>query len=189
VEDFLDQYGYFALMVGTFFEGETAILVAASLVYQGIFEIPPTVFFGFAGSFVSDWVYYLIGKVNGRYFLARRPSLLEKMGRVQKFLDKNEVQVLLTYRFLYGFRIIIPLIIGMSRIRPGRFLLFSIISGLTWAFFLSILGYLTGRFFKIESSVFEDNLLIIIPSFALLGLLIGYVIKKITFKEIVNDPN
>ena len=56
MEKFLDEYGYIALMIGTFFEGETAILVASSLIHRGLFEGPYTVLFGFTGSFISDWL-------------------------------------------------------------------------------------------------------------------------------------
>jgi membrane protein DedA with SNARE-associated domain len=69
MEPFLEQYGYMALLVGTFFEGETAILVASSLIHDGLFNGPLTVFFGFAGSFISDWLYYFIGRLNGKYFI------------------------------------------------------------------------------------------------------------------------
>ena len=51
MEEFLHHYGYFALATGTFLEGETAIMVASSLVNSGFFEGPYTVTFGFFGSF------------------------------------------------------------------------------------------------------------------------------------------
>jgi membrane protein DedA with SNARE-associated domain len=78
VDSFLEQYGYLALLIGTFFEGETAILVASSLIHQGLFEWPPTMIFGFAGSFISDWLYYFIGRLNGKYFIDKRPKLKAK---------------------------------------------------------------------------------------------------------------
>jgi membrane protein DedA with SNARE-associated domain len=187
VEEFLDQYGYIALMVGTFFEGETAILVAASLIYQGFFEIPHTVFFGFAGSFVSDWLYFIIGKVNGKYFVSRRPDLQKKVFPVQRFFEKHHIQVLLTYRFLYGLRVVIPLLIGMSEIPPKKFLLFSIVSGLLWAGIVSSMGYLIGRFLDLETSVFEQNVLYIVVGFAAFGVTLGLLLKRLTFKKIVGE--
>ena len=187
MEEFLDQYGYIALMVGTFIEGETAILVAASLIYQGLFEIPHTVFFGFAGSFISDWLYFTIGKVNGKYFVDRRPDLQKKVLPVQRFFEKHHVQVLLTYRFLYGLRVIIPLMIGMSKIAPKKFLLFSVVSGILWATTVSSLGYFIGRFLDLETSVFEENVLYIVGGFAAFGILLGVLLKKLTFKKIVGE--
>jgi membrane protein DedA with SNARE-associated domain len=189
MEDFLNEYGYFALMVGTFLEGETAILVASSLINEGLFKIPQTVLFGFAGSFISDWVYYGIGYLNGKYFLAKRPKLQAKLYPVQSFLRKNSTQVLLTYRFLYGFRVIIPISIGLSKIKPSKFLLFSIISGILWATSVSLIGYSIGKFFEIESTVFEENIFMIIAGFGLFGLSIGYLVKKIATRKILKEQN
>ncbi len=188
MEDFLAQYGYIALAIGTFFEGETAILVASSLVYKGIFEIPFTVVCGFAGSFVSDWLYYLIGRANGKYFVSRRPDLQRRLSPVRRFFEHHQVGVLLSYRFLYGFRVIIPLVIGMSDVQPRRFLMFSVASGLLWSFMLSMIGYTIGRFLDLETSAFERNIVWIILGFAAFGLLLGFAINR-TFKAIARPEN
>ena len=120
MENFLEQYGYVALLVGTFFEGETAILVASSLIHQGIFDAFPTVIVGFAGSFISDWVYYLVGRLNGKYFLDKRPKVAAKVEPVRSLFRRHQTQILFSYRFLYGFRVIIPIVIGMSHVTPIR---------------------------------------------------------------------
>lgn len=187
MEEFLDKYGYIALLVGTFFEGETAILVASSLVHKGLFEGPYTMLFGFAGSFISDWLYYLIGRLNGRYFVDRKPALKERFRPVQHFFLTHKIQILLCYRFLYGFRVLIPVVIGMSNVRPLQFLGYSIFSGLAWATTVSTVGYFIGRFLNITTDVFEENLLLIVLGFAGFGLLVGYLVKRLAFKEMV-DP-
>jgi membrane protein DedA with SNARE-associated domain len=184
MQEFLEQYGYLALMVGTFLEGETAILVASSLVHNGLFKIPSTVFFAFAGAFISDWLYYSIGYFNGKYYLAKRPKLEAKVLPVQRFMHKNSTQVLLIYRFLYGFRIIIPITIGLCRIPPRTFLIFSIISGVIWASVVSGIGYLAGAIFNIDSVVLEKNIFFIVTGFAIIGLFMGFLVKKIANSRI-----
>ncbi len=183
MEDFLDQYGYIALLIGTFFEGETSILIASSLIYRGVFYAPYTIFFGFAGSFISDWLYYTIGKLNGKYFIDKRPALKARLLPVQHFFDKHHLQILFSYRFLYGFRVIIPLIIGMSGIKPLQYLFYSIVSGLIWATTVTTVGYAIGRFLNLKTSVFEENILYIVLGFALFGLVVGYAVKKFTFNK------
>ena len=183
MEEFLNQYGYAALAVGTFFEGETAILVVSSLIHRGLFQFPFIVLAAFSGSFVSDWIYYLIGRLNGKLFLATRPKLQGKMLPITSFFDRNRYQILFSYRFLYGFRIIIPLMIGMSGLPPKQFLFFSIVTGLIWATVVSTVGYWAGRIFNLDAKLFQENLGWIILGFATLGLLIGYVVRKLTFKE------
>ena len=186
MQDFLDQYGYFAVMAGTFFEGETVILLAASLSNTGLFSIPATVFFGFAGSFLSDWVYFLIGRFNGKLFIESRPNLKQKVEPVTLFFHRNQLQILFSYRFLYGFRIIIPLIIGMSGFKPLRFLGYSLVSGLIWATTVSTIGYLVGHLFEMDIEMFEQNVLYFVLGFALFGLVVGYLIKKMALKRMDN---
>ena len=187
MESFLDQYGYIALVVGTFFEGETAILVASSLIYKGFFETPYTIFFGFAGSFISDWLYYMIGRLNGKYFIEKRPKLKAKIAPVRHFFETHKFQILLTYRFLYGFRVIIPVVVGMSNIKPSTYLFYSVLSGLIWSSTVSTVGYTVGRFLDIKTSMFEENILFIVLGFATFGILIGIVIKHFACKKMVEE--
>src|SRR4051812_17644614 len=165
MEDFLLQYGYIALSIGTFLEGETAILVASSLVHSGFFEGPYTVIFGFFGSFVSDWLYFIIGRLNGKFFVDKRPKLKAKLLPVERFFRTNRLQILLSYRFLYGFRVLLPLMIGMSEIKALQFLTYSIVGGLLWASTVSIAGYAAGRLFDITPLSLQQNLIFIVPCF------------------------
>jgi membrane protein DedA with SNARE-associated domain len=170
-------------MVGTFFEGETAIILSSSLIYKGMFDVLPTVFFAFAGSFISDWIYYLIGRLNGKWFIDKRPKLQAKVRPVTNFFQRNQIQILFTYRFLYGFRVIIPLIIGMSSIKPVKYLFFTIVSGLIWAGTVTTVGYCIGRIFGVSSEDISDNLFIILCSFALFGVTLGYFVQKFVRKN------
>jgi membrane protein DedA with SNARE-associated domain len=187
MESFLNQYGYFALLLGTFMEGETAILMASSLIHRGLFNFPFTVLVAFFGSFVSDWIYYLIGRLNGKYFLAKRPKLNAKVKPVTDFFLHHKMQILFSYRFLYGFRILIPIVIGMSGLRPMQYLFYSTVTGLLWATAVSTTGYWIGRLLDLKVQSFEDNILFIILGFGSLGFLIGYVIKHIAMKKMHVD--
>jgi membrane protein DedA with SNARE-associated domain len=184
MEKFINEFGYLALMVGTFFEGETAILTASSLIYRGLFEFPWTVLAGFSGSFISDWIYFLIGHYNGKVFVAKRPKLQARVKPVTDFFHKHKFQILFSYRFLYGFRVIIPLVIGMSGLPPVRYLFYSIVTGLIWATTISTAGYWAGRLLSIEVKTLEDNFLFIMIGFAALGLTIGYIVKKIAIRDL-----
>ncbi|MBY0435169.1 MAG: DedA family protein [Cyclobacteriaceae bacterium] len=183
MEEFLQQYGYLALSVGTFFEGETAILVASSLVHSGLFEGPYTVIFGFFGSFLSDWLYFIIGRLNGKFFIDRRPALKAKLQPAQDFFKTHRLQVLFSYRFLYGFRILLPLMIGMSDIKPLHYLGYSLAAGLLWATTVSTVGFGAGMFFDLTPRTLEENLGYIVLGFAAFGMLVGYLVKSFAEKK------
>ena len=38
MEEFINQYGYLALLLASFVEGETGVLLAACLIYEGTFQ-------------------------------------------------------------------------------------------------------------------------------------------------------
>ena len=187
IESFLDQYGYLALVVGTFLEGETAILVASSLIYHGIFQFPLTVVAAFLGSFISDWIYYLIGRLNGQYFLAKRPKLAARVEPVTRFFNTHKLQILFSYRFLYGFRVIIPLVVGLSGIRPLSYLFYSVVTGLMWATLVSTAGYWVGRLLNLQAKAFEENLLYIVLGFALFGLVVGYTVRHLAMRKMEDE--
>ena len=178
MEEFLAQYGYIALSIGTFFEGETAILVASSLANSGFFKWPYVVAFGFFGSFISDWLYFGIGRINGRYFILKRPGLHAKFQPAQNFFRTNSLQILFSYRFLYGFRILLPLMIGMSEIKTLHFLGYSIAAGLIWATTVSSVGFAAGYYFELTPRSFEENIVFIILGFAVFGLCVGFLVKR-----------
>lgn len=184
MEEFLHQYGYLALIAGTFLEGETAILVASSLVYSGVFGGAETVFFAFFGSFVSDWLYYLIGRFNGTYFVDRRPSLKLKMEPARRFFEHHRVQILLSYRFLYGLRAVLPVMIGLTGVRPLTFLGYSVVAGMLWASMVSAAGYYAGVFFQLTPQSFEENGLFVILGFGTFGVLVGLIIKRFAEKRL-----
>ena len=188
MEKFINDFGYIALMVGTFFEGETAILTASSLIYRGLFEFPWTVLAAFSGSFISDWVYFLIGHYNGKVFIANRPKLLAKVKPITDFFHRHKFQILFSYRFLYGFRVVIPLVIGMSGLSKLSYLFYSIVTGLIWATTISTAGYWAGRLLVIEVKTFENNFVYIMMGFAALGLTIGYIVKRIAMRDLGLAP-
>ncbi len=188
MEEFLHQYGYFALALGTFVEGETAILVASSLVYSGLFNAPETIFFGFFGSFLSDWMYYTIGRVNGIYFVERRPSLRAKLDPAHHFFKTHRFQILISYRFLYGLRAVLPIMIGLTGVRPLHFLGFSVASGLLWSSAVSTAGYLAGRYLQLTPKSFEENGLLVFLGFGTFGLLVGLLVKKLAERRLHIAP-
>jgi membrane protein DedA with SNARE-associated domain len=184
MQDFLNQYGYLALIIGTFLEGEVAILIASSLVSNGIFQLHYTILFAFSGSFISDWLYYLIGRFNGKYFVERNETAKRWATPVTNLFNQYQLPVLLSYRFLYGFRIVIPVVIGMSGLRPLQFLVYSVVAGLLWASVVSITGYYIGSIFQIDAVSLQQNFLFVVLGFATFGAAIGFTVRLLVAKSL-----
>jgi membrane protein DedA with SNARE-associated domain len=111
-----------------------------------------------------------------------------RMEPIQQFFKTHRHQILFSYRFLYGFRAILPLMIGMSGVKPLQFLGYSLLAGVLWATLVSVVGYWGGIIFELTPSSFEQNLLVVIVGFAVFGMLVGLAIKTFAEKRIGLKP-
>ena len=138
-------YGYVAVALGTFLEGETVLLLAGFAAHQGYLDLADVILVAVLASLAGDQSYFLLGRWRGRGLLARFPSLQGKWERVERHIRRHQDLLMLGIRFLYGLRIAGPLLIGMSGIAWPKFLLLNLLGALLWAPLIAGLGYLSGQ--------------------------------------------
>lgn len=141
--ELLDQYGYLAVLVGTFLEGETVLLMAAFLAHQGYMEFQTVLFFALIGAVGGDQFYYYIGRTHAAAFLDR-PKFARAAKHVREWLERRGAITVIAVRFLYGFRTVGPIVIGASRFPFGRFILLNVIGSILWCLIIGVAGYLFG---------------------------------------------
>jgi len=66
LENLLQHFGYPALALGTFLEGEMSLLLAAYLALRGILQIELVMLFAFLGTYASDQLWFHLGRRHGR---------------------------------------------------------------------------------------------------------------------------
>jgi membrane protein DedA with SNARE-associated domain len=147
-ESLIATYGYPAIFVGAVLEGETVLLIAAVLAQQGLLDFQGVVLASGLGAFAGDQGFYHLGRRYGRPLLSRRPRWRRKIERASAFLDRHPRTVILLYRFLYGFRAVIPYLLGTGRCGP---ILFTVLSGLSaalWSVVITTGGFYGERIFS-----------------------------------------
>jgi membrane protein DedA with SNARE-associated domain len=145
LQDLISDYGYAAVAIGTFFEGETVLVLGGLAAQRGYLELHWVVASAFIGTLLGDQLYFYIGRFKGQQMLARRPSWKARSDKVFALMARHETLVVLGFRFLYGLRTVTPFVIGASRISALRFLVLNVIGASTWAILVGVLGYLFGR--------------------------------------------
>lgn len=145
LESLLVSYGYLAVLVGTFFEGETILVLGGVAAKLGYLELPWVVVCAFIGTFAGDQLFFFLGRYKGAALLARRPAWQGRVARVHMLLVRHQVPVILGFRFLYGLRTITPFVIGMSPIPALRFFIFNLLGAGAWAIVIGSLGYVFGH--------------------------------------------
>lgn len=140
----LARYGYLAVLAGTMLEGETIVLVAGFLAHQGYLSIPWIIVFAVIGSSISDQGLFFLSRFKGMKFLARFPEARRKVAAMAARMRERPVALsafALLFRFLYGFRNIAPLFLGMSGIPTLHFVLLNALGAVIWAVCFSLAGY------------------------------------------------
>ncbi len=144
LEELLDTYGYWAILAGCFFEGETILVIGAFAAYQGYLRLPWVILAAYGGTFLADQLYFYLGRLYGQKILKRRPYWQNQVGKVQRLLKQFQTALILLFRFLYGLRTVTPFVIGMSAISPRKFLFLNALGAMLWAVVIGSGGYAFG---------------------------------------------
>jgi membrane protein DedA with SNARE-associated domain len=172
--DLLDSYGYVALFGGALLEGETLLVLAGFAAHEGYMSLPLVVFIAFIGGTLGDQVFFFVGRRYGRALIARFPSWTPRVVQVNALLARYHAGLIIGVRFMYGLRIIGPIVIGASGVPAARFVVFNVIGAAIWAPLIAGIGYLFGhalRLFITDLGHYElIGLLLILAIAALVGL-------------------
>lgn len=145
LEALIGRYGYLAILVGTFLEGETILVLGGFAAHRGLLWLPGVMACAFVGSLASDQLFFVLGRRRGRAFVARRPRLQPPLARVHALMARHDVLLMLSFRFLYGLRNVTPLAFGMSSVPALRFATFNAVGAAVWAVAVAALGWLIGN--------------------------------------------
>lgn len=141
VEETIARLGYVGVLIGTFLEGETTILLAAIFAKFGYLTLKHVIFWSFTGTFLGDCSFFFLGKFFGRTVMERCDSLRRKASTCNQIIHQYGHLILLMMRFLAGFRSIILILLGCANLSTGRFLLIDLPSSLAWTILVSLIGY------------------------------------------------
>jgi membrane protein DedA with SNARE-associated domain len=175
LEDLVSTYGYAAIVIGTFLEGETILILGAFAANLGYLSLEWVIVSGFLGGIFGDQLYFYLGHFQGRKFLERLPRWKRQSARVLDLLARHQTLLILGFRFVYGIRIITPLLIGASRVKPLYYLLLDGIGCAVWATLIAYLGYLFGSTLEIILGDIKHYELLVFGIIAAVGGLVWLI--------------
>ena len=74
VATLVHSYGYAAVFVGSFLEGETVAALGGLAANRGYLALPWVIAIAAAGGFLSDQVYFGIGRLGGARLVGAQPE-------------------------------------------------------------------------------------------------------------------
>jgi membrane protein DedA with SNARE-associated domain len=144
-ESLLEQFGYFAVFVGTFLEGEAILVAAGFFASRGYLDVFLVGLVAFAGAYVGHLFWFWLGRAHGVRLLDRFPRMKRHFGRGIRVFERYGAAAIIITQWVYGLRITAAVIIGMSRIGLVKFLVYEAVSCALWAAVITAAGYYFGR--------------------------------------------
>lgn len=175
ITEFVKEWGYLAVFFGSIVEGEIILLTASALAACGLLSIYKIFLIATVTTIITDQVLFWIGyKVGTDWAVRMFPKVETARNKVFNLLHRMDILFIFAFRFIYGIRTVSPLIIGSAKIKPARFIIFNILSGITWAFAGCFIGFtiadvvMDGKFDSMPAIIAISVIIAIVSAAALL---------------------
>ena len=169
-ESLIEHYGYLAILIVTFIEGETIVILAGIAAHLGLLELPWVIATAIAGSVSGDQTWYYMGRHWGPRIIARRLSWQEGAQKVYRHLERHQYWLILSFRFYYGLRNVTPFVVGSAQIPRLRFLVLNLVGAIVWAFVFAGAGFYLGKAFEEFIDDYHRYALNVLGALVVIGL-------------------
>jgi membrane protein DedA with SNARE-associated domain len=184
---FLHASKYVLIFAGSYLEGSVVMLATGALWHSGLVAFWPAYLALLLGDILSDSMWYWLGRIGARPFVARWGPLCgatpEIISRVERRFHEYHLSILIISKLTMGFGLAVATLVtaGLMRIPFGRYFTIQLIGGIVWVYALVMVGYYFGNILERIPREFQ----IAAGILALIGavLVLRYVGKKLARME------
>jgi membrane-associated protein len=128
------------------FPGETTLNAAATLAANGKLELLPIIVMGALGAIVGDSALFWLARLLSVRFEGQiqRAKAHKQVKQAFDLMGTNTAVLIIGGRYVPGMRFVVNATMGLSDIPYRRFVGWSIISGILWSTYTSVLAYEVG---------------------------------------------
>jgi len=174
------QYGYIALVIGCIAEGETFTLLGGVAAHQGLLHFTGVVLAAMAGGIIGDQLLFYVGRRYGSRILDKMHKHQDKIVKANKMIRRRPELFVIGARFMYGFRLVGPIIIGSSHLKPLKFFILNVIGAAIWALLFVTIGYFAGEIVTPWLHKLDQHLkpLLWLVAAAIFAMLVRFFIRR-----------
>lgn len=141
----LQKFGYLAVFIGTFLEGETILVMAGFFAERGYLQLILVIVTAFGGAYSGHVFWFWLGRKQGVKLLDRFPKMKKHFGKGIRMFERYGAPAIFITQWLYGLRVTCAVIIGISRISAIKFMVYEAITCAVWAVIIGCAGFYFGR--------------------------------------------
>lgn len=142
--EFLPKYGYLAVLVAAFWEGEAVLIAAGTLCGAGYLDWRLTILAAAIGGAAGDQIYFYAAHERAARLIQKSKRLRKWYPRVSQFVLRHGTVAVLLSRFAAGLRITIPLVCATAAMPPRKYSSLNFLSALCWASMWVAISYRFG---------------------------------------------
>jgi membrane protein DedA with SNARE-associated domain len=141
----LQKFGYLAVFVGTFLEGETILVMGGFFAERGYLRLPLVILTACSGAYAGHVFWFWLGRTQGVRLLDRFPRMKRHFGKGIRLFERYGAPAIFITQWLYGLRITCAVIIGISKVSTIKFLVYEALTCIVWAIIIGTAGFYFGR--------------------------------------------
>lgn len=138
---FIYEYGYWAILVGCMIEGEALVVIGGFFAYHDTMHLPIVALAAFVGTMVSDIAWFMLGRHSQDHFFNQWKWVQFISNHSVNIVGKRPRLLAFFFRFMYGFRIIIPFSLGRTSMLTSTYLTYNALGILLWVTVYASIGY------------------------------------------------
>ncbi|MCE3047116.1 DedA family protein [Helicobacter kayseriensis] len=140
----LEFYGYILLFFSSFGGSFLGIVAAGVLSSLGKFDLFLSIVLASCGNICGSMILVYLAKYQKKLF--RNKKYLHKIAIVRVWLKKYGIALILVNKYIYGFKSIIPLVVGMSGYSVKKFMFWNSLSAFIWGSLMGLGGFFASNF-------------------------------------------
>jgi membrane protein DedA with SNARE-associated domain len=180
MENLIINFGYPALFLGSFLEGESFLIAAGFLAKTGYLDLNLVIIVALAGAYLGDVVLYFLGREKGEGIICKFPQVRIYYPKAKKLFDKYGVWAIFLTRYFYGLRFASAAFFGLMKMRARDFLFFAFVSCLVWSIIIGYVGYAFGASVEVLIGHVRHYEKLIVVVIIALGITIWFIRRFIS---------
>ena len=150
--DIIVRYGYVIVFAAAAVEGDATLLTGTFLAHRGYLRLDLVMLTAGTATVVMNQVYFWLARGYGQ---ARVAAMEQQRGfhRVITWMTRYGLPLVIGSRFIYGFRIAIPIACGGTGMSPLRFTVADLAGATVWTLVLGTAGFAIGQLLEL---LFDD---------------------------------
>jgi membrane protein DedA with SNARE-associated domain len=182
MENLIINFGYPALFLGSFLEGESFLIAAGFLAKRGYLNLNLIIIVAMAGAYLGDVTLYFLGRKKGEKVISKFPQVGIYYPKAKRLFDKYGVWTIFITRYLYGLRFASAAFFGLMKMRVRNYLFLAFTSCLVWSVLIGNLGYMFGASLEVLIGQVKHYEKIIVGTIITLGITV-WLIRRFIYNR------